>query len=497
MSLQDAITQIQALAPKAAGHLIRPQDWNALVAALGEFGGVITTNTSDLAGLKTKVQLLETQLGQVAGQVQALDGRVDELERSIQPLLDNYLVTLSCERLTYATGEICELTARVTDLGGRPLSAPFPWVDFVAAWGRLRAAAGFNSRAGSGDNSISVQVNVQGIAKVQLRAEHSEGFSETEEAQVSAVMQMQVPGQNKNLAQVFMGAPTPSDASAKAAYKVLHTEYERQDSIALRAYADTYYVRTPEWSLAPLGPNWWTQWHDYRATVIALAKPDADPTTPDNARGTASIQVTFRDWLWSWTLDYLNDLKVLQDQVFQQYTPLFQFDDVYDKFQQKVDSDLPKFGMVGRKKYLAAAQNAIELINPGPDSVKQNARQQIKQAMLAQETNEIYAGGKTTAGAPVMGIFLGQGKAADNVQQQVKQVDQKVAETAGLQASVNVLEGRMQSAEKVGQQISSNLTLINDNVRAINPLDENSLRANVLKISADIAALKSRIGAPG
>jgi hypothetical protein len=497
MSLQDAITQIQGLAPKAAGHLVRPQDWNALIAALGEFGSAITTNTQDVATLKTQVQQLLTQMGQVVGQVQALDSRVDELEESIQPLLDNYLVTLSCARLTYASGEICELTAHVTDLSGQALSAPFPWVDFVAAWGRLRAVAGFNSRAGSGDNSVSVQVNAQGLAKVQLRAEHSEGFSETEEAQVSAVMQMQVLGQNKSVAQVFMSAPTPSDASSKSAYKVLHAEYERQDSIALRSYADTYYVRTPEWSLAPLGPNYWTQWHDYRATVIALAKPDADPTTPDNARGTASIQVTFRDWLWPWTLDYLDDLQILQDQVFQQYNPLFQFEDVYDKFRQKVGGDLVKYGIIGRKKYLSAAQKAIDLINPGSDPIKQNARQQIKQAVLAQETNEIYTGGKAAGGAPVMEIYLGQGKATDNVRQQVKQVDQKVEETAGVQAAVNVLEGRMQSAEKVGQHINSSLTLINDNVRAINPLDENSLRANVLKISADIAALKSKIGSPG
>ena len=37
MSLQDAITQIAGLAPKSAGHLVRPQDWNTLIAALGEY----------------------------------------------------------------------------------------------------------------------------------------------------------------------------------------------------------------------------------------------------------------------------------------------------------------------------------------------------------------------------------------------------------------------------------------------------------------------------
>ncbi len=494
MSLQDAITQIAGLAPKAAGHLVRPQDWNALIAALGEYGASITANTQDLVTVKATLTQVQTQLAAVAAQAQALDARVDDLEASIQPLLNNYLVTLACDRLTYASGELCDLTAKVTGLRGQPLAAPFPWVDFVAAWGRLRAVAGFNSRAGSGDNSISVQVNAQGIARVQLRAEHSEGFSETEEAQVSAVMQMQVPNANMTVAQSFMTAATPSDAPAKSAYKVLAQEYERQDSIALRAYADTYHVRTPEYTLAPILPNFWTQWRDYRATVIALAKPDADPTTPDGARGAGSIQVTFRDWLWPWTLDYLDDFQPLQNLVLQQYTPLFLQANVYDQVQQKVQTDLGQYGMIGRKKYLNAAQKAIELINPGPEAAKQTAKQQIRNAVQAQGASEIYAGGKAGQGAPVMQIYVEQGKQTDNVSQQVQQVGAQVQETTGLKAAVNVLEGRMQSAEKVGQQINSGLTLINDNVRAINPLDENSLKANVQKISADIAALKVKIG---
>ena len=82
-----------------------------------------------------------------------------------------------------AIGELCELTAKVTDLRGNPLSAPYPWVDFVAAWGRLRSKGGFVTRPGAGDNSLSVQVNAQGIAQVLLRAEHSEGFAEAEEEQ--------------------------------------------------------------------------------------------------------------------------------------------------------------------------------------------------------------------------------------------------------------------------------------------------------------------------
>jgi len=157
MSLATAITDIAALAPKSAGHLIRPQDWNTLIAALGEFGVTLTAHDADVTDLKSRVTALEGSLATVSAQVTALDSRLDALETQVTPLLGQYLVTLSCERANYAMGEQCELIARVTNLSGAPLPAPFPWVDFVAAWGRLRAQAGFVTRAGASDNSLSVR----------------------------------------------------------------------------------------------------------------------------------------------------------------------------------------------------------------------------------------------------------------------------------------------------------------------------------------------------
>ncbi len=198
--------------------------------------------------------------------------------------------------------------------------------------------------------------------------------------------------------------------------------------------------------------------------------------------------------MWPWTQNYLDDFQPLQDQVFQQYTPLFGLDDVYTQVQTKFDGDLAKYGVIGRKKYIAATGKALELINPGTDTAKQAAKQSIQFGVQAQEANEIYAGGKAGQGGRVMQVYTAQGKSTDGVANEVKQVGQQVQQTAGLTASVNVLEGRMQAAERVGLDINSGLTLINDNVRAINPLDENSLKANVLKISADIAALKARAG---
>ena len=139
MSLATAITDIAALAPKAAGHLIRPQDWNSLIAALGEFGATLTAHDTDVADLKARVDTLETSLASVQAQLAAVDSRLEALDEQVQPLLGQYLVSLSCARQHYAMGELCEITAHVTGLDGQPLAAPFPWVDFVAAWGRLRA----------------------------------------------------------------------------------------------------------------------------------------------------------------------------------------------------------------------------------------------------------------------------------------------------------------------------------------------------------------------
>jgi len=487
MSLQDAILQIQALAPKAAGHLIRHQDWNTLIAALGEFGASLTSHETAITALQARADQLASQLTDVSSQVTALDGRVDDLEQSIQPLLGNYVVTLACDRQTYALGELCDITAKVTNLRGQPLPAPLPWVDFVASWGRLRAVPGFTSREGVGDNSLSVQVNAQGIARVRLRADHTEGFSETDEAQVDAVMHMNVPGTQMTVSEAFMIAATPTDSRARSAYTVLHREYDRVESAAVRNYADVYQMRNPYWdsSIFP-GPQ--IQWRDYRATVIAMAKPDSDPLTPDGTRGAASIQVAFRDWLRTWGLEYLGDVLTLENEAFVEYGPLFDRDDVFTRFREKFEQRVENRGLLGRRKYMDATRRGLERINPA-QQFGRDAKQQAIFAVAAQESNETRASER----APILDAHMGQGERTNAVRKDVGEVSRQVEETRGLQTTIGVLEGRMQSAERLGLEINSSLLLINDNVRQINPLDENSLRANVLKISADIAALKSRI----
>lgn len=494
MSLQDAIDKLQELVPKDAGHLIRHDDWNALIGALSEYGATLTNHDQTLDNLQGEVDNLQIQLTDVSGQVTTLDNRVDDLEQQITPLLNNYQVSLSCERLSYALGELCELTATVTDLGGDPLPAPFPWIDFVAAWGSLRAKGGFNTREGAGGSSLSVQVNAQGVAQVMLRSEHSDSFSETEESQVDAVVNMQVPLLNMTLVQAILGASTPSEHNAKEAYKVVHAEYERKDSRTLRNYADSYHVRNPEWGVNTTSPSIMNRWRDYQATVIALAKPDGDPTTPDGARGSASIQIKFRDWLWSWVGFYLDATEETESSIAQEFIPILELEDNYKKFDDRFQHRYKERGILERKKYVDATRKVMDKYDPGTDPGRIVVKEQIEQAIKAQQFSEIYGGGKPGGDATVMQAHLGHGTQAQAVQHSVKQVEQQVEETKGVQDAVNVLEGRMQATERVGADISSNLILINDNVRAINPLDENSIKANVQKISADIAALKGRIG---
>ncbi|MEJ2199624.1 MAG: hypothetical protein P8X63_01210 [Desulfuromonadaceae bacterium] len=500
MSLQDAINQLAALAPKQAGHLIRHDDWNSLIAVLQTYGASLTTQDTDLATLKGQVALLETQLGTVSSQLQLLDGRVDALEQQIEPLLDNYLVTLSCNQLTYAMAEFCEITAKVTDLRGNPLSAPYPWVDFIAScdfiasWGCLRAKSGFTSRSGAGENSLSVQVNSQGIARVLLRSASSEGFTQSEEEQLSVILDMQVPQMQMSVRKAFMDAATPMDEGAQQAYRVINREYERKDAKTMRSYADSYHARHSQWHAEPAGPAYGNQWLDYRATVLALAKPDSNPQTPDGVRGSASLQVTFRDWLWSWGGYYTDDTEDLVIEVLEEMHPVFETEDLYVAFEEKFQKNYQERGLLGRLKYMEAMREVLDRVDPGDDPRIQTAREEIERALDAQGATELYGMGRSTQEALVMKAHIGHGKQVGVVRNSVDNIALQVEETQGVQAAVQVLEGRMQASERLGQNIHSGLTLINDNVRAINPLDESSIKANVQKISVDIASLKAQMG---
>jgi len=498
MTLQEALTALATLMPKAAGQLIKPTDWNLLIDSVASIGGASqqyqTSNDARVTQLETLAAGLRTDLDGVIGQIAG----VQQAVASLQPLLNQYVVTMRCDRVNYAMGEISELTAVVTDLSGNPV-AEAPWVDFVCSWGRLRPKAGFESRAGVGDNSISVRTNASGIAQVLLRTDHTEGFSEAEESQISTALTAQVPAASNTIAKTLLAASTPTEALSKSAYQALKVEYDRTDSIAMRSFVDTYFVRTPEWLSKPARPNIFGSWRDYRATVMAFAKPDADPTTPDSTRGGSTIQITFRDWISHWINDYVSDLGGIVATYTPQLTPALNlpYQTAVINIKDLVENGVRDKGIVGRVKHYDAIKLALDGITGNAQQIQ--IKDQVKNAVTMQSTNDvaqmIYSVNSTQATElPVLQAMIGVQSQSAEIGSNVQVLSQQVAAQQNVAQSVAALEGRMQSAENVGSTIGSHLTLISENVRAINAFDQTSIQSGVNKINAEIALIRDRIG---
>jgi hypothetical protein len=500
MTLQEAITALATLMPKAAGQLIKPTDWNLLVDSVASIG--FASQQYQISN-DVRVTQLETQ---TTGLRTDLDGVIDQLAdvrqavASLQPLLDQYVVTMRSDRIRYAMGEICELTALVTDLSGNPV-AEAPWVDFVCSWGRLRPKAGFESRAGVGDNSISVRTNASGVAQVLLRADHTEGFTDAEEVQISTALTAQVPAANATIAMTLLNANTPTESFSKSAYQALNVEYDRTDSIAMRSFVDTYFVRTPEWLSKPARPNILGNWRDYRATVMAFAKPDADPTTPDSTRGGSTIQITFRDWISHWIKDYVADLGGLVATYTPQIGPALNlpYQAAVTNMKDLVENNVRDKGIVGRVKHYDGIKLAIDSVVGANSQQQMLIKEQVKNAVSMQGSSDvaqmIYSvSSQQSIGLPVMQAMIGVQSQSAEVGNNVQVLSQQVAGQQKVADSVAALEGRMQRTENLGSSIGSHLTLIGENVRAINAFDQTSIQSGVNKINAEIALIRDRIG---
>lgn len=492
MSLQDDLNLLDTLGNKSAGHLIRHNDWNSLVGVVKDLAVAVKSIVD--ADLITRVGALETKVNTLINTtIPGLDTRLQNVETSVQPLLKNYQMTLQSSRQFYAVGEICEITVQVTDLKSQFIN-PRPWVDFVCSTGKLRAAPGYAaSQLGEGSTSLSVQVDANGIAKVQLSA-GPQASSAQQESQMMAVMYSKVEGEDYTVADAVMQSPTPGDTRAKKAYKQMHKEYERADSKVWRDYADQY-------SYWGHGGGWRDQgeWVYHYATVLAFARPDGNSATPDGARGAASIQISFRNWVHSWGHDYVVDHDDMAVNLGKDWGPIIdvEVEKPLDKIWHRVEEQIKDKGIWGRQKYWEAGQAAIINLTHNGDPMR-DTKDQVGKALAAQSASDVSqlqgAVGKSQQGAPVMGAYMNQGTRTESVGKQAAQASADASSAKGLAESVSVLEGRMQSTEQLGRNIQGSLQLINENVRGINVLDETSLKGGVQKISAEIAAIKARMG---
>ncbi len=500
MSLEDVITTLKTLADKEAGQLIRHTDWNALIESLVTMGGTVEDNIGRLDQVEGDLATLQTDLGDAVARLDQAEQDLQTLSNQVAPLLDQYLVRTSCERVRYAMGEVCEITAEVTTLTGEPVSGR-PWVDFVTSWGRLRSVSGFSSRAGVGDNSLSVRVNSDGIARVQLRADHTEGFTETEEQEVQNSLQTVVEASSLSIANTILNASSPTEFTARSAFTALSLEYERNDSNAMRSYVDTYFVRMPEYQVRPIRPNPFTNWRDYRATVMAMAKPDGDPTSADYSRGGSSIQITFRDWINYWINDYALDINPYVQAILPELEPIFArpVAEATFEFEGLMEQKLLDKGVIGRMKTFDILKEAVIQVGDPTDPAKTRFQEQVSKAVAVQGANDvnqwIYSvNGNAAQGTPNAQALLSVQKQSADIGSEVADLSGKVQESENIGQSIAVLEGRMQAAEGVGVNIDQRLNLINDSVKAINVLDETSIQSGVNKITADIQLIRNQLG---
>jgi hypothetical protein len=284
------------LGGRAPGELVRSADWNALVEEVDRLG----------ARLVEAAGALEVRLADLDTRVEDLRAEHAVLLGSLEGIVARHLdIRLSTTRASYAIGERAELRAQVATLDGAPLPTPRPWVDFVTVWGRLQPLGGA-AIIGAEGRSLSVQVDADGVARAQLVADAAEGLPEEVQTGFEVALQTRVGGTQDTIAKVLLDANTPAEAASSGAFRAVSQAYDRPSEPQVQAFADAFFLNTPMLVAVPTLPIITTRWRDHRASVLAIAKIDPDPTTPDAALGNASLQVTFRDWLSPWiVLDYL------------------------------------------------------------------------------------------------------------------------------------------------------------------------------------------------
>jgi hypothetical protein len=479
MNLNDTPAIAAALGGRQPGHLIQAADWNSVAEMLALFGttlidlgGRVTALEADVATLNTAVAALET-----------VPERLATLEDNVGPLLENYLVKISTAAPNHLVGEVAEITISVLALDGSLITGDLPWVDVFATWGRLRAAPGFNVRANAQENALSVQVNAQGIARVQLRADATRGFEASDEQQFSNLLQTQVG--NKTMRQIFSEAPSPQDQTVKGAFAQIHTAYHGNQTT--QRYLDGYvgqYTggRVTLDRLPRLGT-----WEDHRTTVMAFAKPDADPRSPDPARGVASIQIEFREWISHWAGDFFGELADVTPQFDLVLEQQFEREEIVIGAIRELDLINKKTGPLGHIRHTLGMQVALSKINPGGDLVRQQAKDLIDGAMKAQLA--AGAGGGTDM---ALG-YAAQAQASNEASRQAQAASAQATQAQAMKAAVDVLEGRMKAAEETGRTITDSLTRIGDGVNKINVVEVADLGTRLQKINADISLLAGKI----
>jgi hypothetical protein len=517
------------LIEKSDGDLIKAQEWNDLVNGVirmgAELQAVIATASAIEAyvGLKAgyagenltqRIESLEAYVGLAddAPGADTLSARVasleqadnvtqtefNELESAIEPLLEQYVVKFQSDDIDYLLGDTATITATVRTLKDE-IPRALPWIDFIATWGRLKAAPGFEVREGTGLRSMAVRTNAQGIARVQVTAEQNKRLSVEEEAEISGFFGMELAGEPILFKQAIKNAPTTQSEYMDKCYAAVSREYESSRQ-AIRKLADDYYADKI------VGSRWeefWPEnrWKKYRSTVIGFARNDADPTTPDQSRGVSSIQLLFQDWIGPWVNGYVEDDAgevLIWEGHFVNWAEKDP-DDFLGRVEAEMDESIFHRGPVGREKGLKALGKAAEKMvaenikDPGGwvKDVIRNAADAQRVTHVLQDARGPQDTG--AAGGAAMKVIFAQGKQVNAVGKRADQAKNEVlasTEFGNLQAAVGTLQD---STTNVGRNLMGALQDIEHKVVNINAFDSAALQTSVNEIKAKIGVVRNLV----
>lgn len=493
-SLPDDIIRLDDLSPKDAGSLIKPGDWNDLVTSVH---GIGTALQEYIAQANQRMTDIENMLNPLPGRVDDLETAVGDLTQQVQPLLDRYIVTVRTQKQNYAMGELCEIIAVVRDLQGNAVTSR-PWIDFMTTWGQLRAAAGFQTDLSASGGSISVRANSDGIARVLVKPAHTANLSESQEDQMAAAMETTLPG-GMFFYQAIMSSPTPGSDAAQQAFQVMNQQYEISQQSPVQQFIDEYHFYPDYQVHTPWTPSF-SNWKHYRTVVMAMVKDDSDPLTPDTSKGSASIQVQFRDWIGPWIIDYLDDYEIYVPGIIGLLEPqvgsgMFQHD--LDIVHDLVEENIGVLGAVGRQKYYNSVIDAIDQVEvTDPPPYMADFRNSVKYAVSVQQMQEnpgVAVKGNLVGKAPGMTAMTGAAKnaaaAKDTADSTLNTYETLQAESREMNDRIMALDSDLQITHQLSNNINNELSSIGQNVLKINTLDQNSVQGQVNLITAQIGQI--------
>ena len=285
---------------------------------------------------------------------------------------------------------------------------------------------------------------------------------------------------------------------------MMNSQYEMAQSGPIQMFLDSYH-QYPQFQLLPkIVPSVVSNWKHYRTVVVALAKDDSDPTTPDSSKGSASIQVQFRDWVGPWIKGYVDGFEVFVPDIVASVgnkigSGGFAMD--LDLMQNIIETDIGALGSIGRQRYYNAVIEAMDQVTlPSPPSYMPELLQTMKQAVTVQQIQEspmTALKGNLLNQAPAMAAISGLSRhaasakaSADAAQSSMQSLQ---TSSTDLHNRILALDNDLQSTQQVSNSIHNELSSIHDNVLKINTLDQNSVKGQINLITAQIGQINETL----